>query len=170
MEKNKKILLSIMIILTITIIAISIIMTKKEEIEINENGKHILVQKIHENYAWGYVSYGSFICTDGTIYTYDNSGNKENRLNGSSEQKMIETSKKSNKKVSNRDMKILKENIIKLDKNKIKTRNVGNDIGFNAIEIFTEDGPIIIKQSGDFEGENKTNEAQNIIKIANKYL
>ena len=61
-------------------------------------------------------------------------------------------------------------NVEDLEIEELKTRNVGVDMGLNAIRVFKEEGSVTIKQTGDFEGENKTKEAQMIIRIANKYL
>lgn len=170
MKKNKILLLSIMMIISILLIMICIVLTKKEEIDINTNEKHVLIVQKYENYAWSYVSYGSFICTDGTIYTYDKSEKKNNNSNNTSADALIEIGKLSKKRVSNRDMKILLDNIKELERREIKLKNAGNDIGSYATIVYKENEPITIKQRGDFEGEDKTKEAQRIIKIANKYL
>ena len=170
MKKNKILLLSIMMIISIILIIICIVLTKKEEIKINTDEKHVLIVKMYENYAWSYVSYGSFICTDGTIYTYDKSGKHDNNSNNTSADALIEIGKLSKRRVSNRDMKTLMDNIKTLNRRKLKIRNVGNDMGFNAIIVYTENEPITLKQTGDFEGENKTKEAQTIIRIVKKYL
>ena len=77
MKKSGKIvLLLVMIILSIISIATSIIMEKNNKID--TDNKRILILKLHENYAWTREERGSFICTDGTIYTFDNSNKKSN--------------------------------------------------------------------------------------------
>ena len=174
---NKKIINLVLIIL-IPLVLIGLLVFK-ENMTISSSDRKILVESSYTNYAWGYIYDGMAICEDGTIYKWDmdsdyfnvkySSEDNYNLRNDSN--RILKYSVKEERMVSNSDMIELKKNISKLENN-IDMHNVGNDIGSDAIIVwdYSNGEKITIKETGDFEGENNTREAQNIIRIVNKYL
>ena len=195
MEKNKKIILIGMIVLAIITIIISLIFIKPEEKEKNNNEKEIrdnyeydeeyddyeedtsnkdyfeeknlLVQKITIN-SIDYTTKGTFILTDGSIYTYIDDGSSSNK--GDSLESMIENSTKLDKKVSYSDLYLIKDDIDDLEDEKETKEKNNYDSVSTTIEVYDRHGPIIIKSTGYSNMENTTIEGQELLRIINKYI
>lgn len=167
MKKDK---IRIAILILVLLIASIIIAFKLSLKDVNiPQEKHILIEKSYSNYAWGHVYEGTFICTDGTIYKFDYSNSKS--MDKINEEYMLKHSKKTHKKISKNDMKILYENAVNL-KDKIKRKNVAMDAGSHSISVWVpnKNKKIYIKESGDFKGTNNTKESKVIRFILKKYL
>lgn len=172
MKNNKKI--NLILILLIPLVFVGLLVFNKDT-PITAGEKRILVEKSYSNYAWGYQYYGSAICSDGTIYTWDlSNGDYQMTSYDSLEDESFELIKSASPKitkVSKKDMERLKEAINNLN-GYMSRKNVAMDAGSNTITVwnYTIDNTIVIKESGDYVGENESPEAQEIIRIVNKYL
>ena len=192
MEKNKKMILLVgMILLAVITVVISIILLKSNEVENpkskeeqteiktndskeKENKKNIeyfkdrnlLIQKVYINKS-DYTTKGVFITTEGYIYEYslDDSSVTDNTL-----ESMIENSTKLDKVVSTEDLNTIKENINNL-KDEIENIEVNENSSTTImIQVYTYHGPILIKAEGKNPSENRTYESQELLKIINKYI
>ena len=122
---------------------------------------NILVIRGSENYAWSRYNYGSYISDDGTIYKFN--------IRGSFEEDIISHSEKTNRRVSEIDLIILKRNISRLKDNIVLLR-AAYDSGANYLRVNKNGNTITIKQTGDYRGVNETIEAIIIRLIASKYI
>ena len=175
---NNKKLINLILIILIPLVLIGLLVSNKNNV-ITSSDRKIIVESSYSNYAWGYTYQGMAICEDGTIYKWNMDSDyfnvkysSENNYNlRDDSNRILKYSVKEERMVSNSDMIELKKNISKL-KDDIDMHNVGNDIGSDAIIVwdYSKGKKITIKETGDFEGENNTREAQNIIRIINKYL
>ena len=168
--KNKRLIIILVVaFLIIATISIYSLFAKK-----NENAK-LLVVKTYSNYAWGFQFNGKAIFDNGSIYTWNESDNSTTKdyeietIEGLKEYILNEADLKY-KKVSKKDLKQIKEYINKIE-DSIKPENAGADMGTATIFIIDEnDNKIILKRTGDSVGENKKEEAQELLKIIEKYF
>lgn len=184
MKMNKKVLLIVLIIITLIAVVISTIMEKKDN-QVKEIANEEIVEEVEEEsdyyeernllaqktYAYEYqakrVQSGMFILTDGSIYSYyDDSSNGNN---GNTLDSMIENSTKMSNKVSERDLELIEDYIENLE-NEIDSTYIEGNNRLTMIKVYTEKGPILLKTTGMQEGENKTFEGQELLRILNKYI
>jgi len=174
--KNKKLIIILVVafLIIVTISIYSLFLKKNEKTSSDENAK-LLVAKTYSNYAWGFQFNGKAIFDNGSIYTWNESDNSSTKdyeietIEGLKEYILNEADLK-NKKVSKKDLKQIKEYISKIE-DSIKPENAGADMGTETIFIIDEnDNKIILKRTGDSVGENKKEEAQEILKIIEKYF
>jgi len=192
MEKNKKILLIVMIVLAVVAIIVSIILLKPKDIEKEQtdreieqteknkskkekeyknnaeyfNESNLLIQKVYIN-GIDYTTKGSFITTDGYIYEYslDESSETAGTL-----ESMIDNSTKLDKTVSEEDLKTIKKLINNL-KDEREDLPVNEDLDTMIMtEVYNYQGPILLKSEGNTASENITNESQELIQIIDKYI
>ena len=143
---------------------------------ISQRDKNILAEKAYINYAWGFQYRGKAIFSDGSIYEWDILGSTEDteyKYNANIEEQVDWILKNGiciNKKVSEKDLEDIKENI-NLVKDNIQIKWEGDDMGANYIDIWnTNKDKIRLRESGDGSGENKSIVSQKLIKIIDKYL
>lgn len=171
MKNKSNILIIFTLIVMISIVVIVSLIPKRSDYIDTK----FVILNTYSNYAWTTNFQGSAIYDDGTIYTWNETNkNKLNEYQIGTPQgikKYIEDeAKKSNKKVSDRDLIELKKYINSL-KDNIKLQYPGADQGTNTISVITNNNiEIVLKKTGDSVGENKTQESQNIIKIVEKYF
>ena len=190
-KNNKLIFLSSLIILSLIAIIISIITTiNLNKIETNDNkeekinkikddiiedtnidnteyfkDKNLLVQK---TYFKEDTTLGTFILTDGTIYTYETSASDIKK--GDSLESMIENSKRLNINVTEEELNLLKEDINNLD-NKLDYTKSDTKYDYQMlIQVYTSKRALLLKSEGVQGAENKTKEGQELLKIINNYL
>lgn len=175
---KKKSPLVLVLIVLIPVVLIGLFILEKDGSMLSSKRK-ILVEKSYTNYAWGERYRGMAICDDGTIYKWDMPEEYfdemvifDTKTSLKYESDMIlKYATKNNKSVSSKELEILKTNISNLSSYMSKNYG-GNDMGSNIISVWNYDNGsrVVIKESGDFRGENTSEEAQRIIKIVNKYL
>ena len=140
--------------------------------EIN-NDAQLLVVKSYTNYAWGFQSTGSAIFDDGSILTWNNNSvvSKNNLMtNEGVKQFILNNGKLKSAKVADKDLEKIKENISKLE-DKIEIEMPGADQGTTNIYIVNDNNDKIdLKYTGDWIGENQTEESKEILKIVKKYF
>ena len=148
--------------------------------ELSKEEKQILLEYSYSNYAWGYQFHGKVLFNDGTIYSWNINGNygdaKNNRENydvntaEGLKEFVLDNGTKEEKKVSKKELEKIENEISQLD-DKIETEHAAYDAGDSIISAWKTNGEKIrLKISGDFEGQNTTDHAKTLIKIAEKYL
>ncbi len=176
--KNKKTIIVLILVVLLIISAIFLLKkswTKSNDAEsypeeLDNNSKELVAVKAYMNYAWGFQYKGKAIFNDGTIYKWDYSGqgsiikNVEEHKNW-----ILKNGTQMNKKVSEKDLKELEQNINNLE-GTYEAVNESMDAGSNFIKIWKDGVETKIKESGDYTGENSSKTAQQLIKIINKYL
>jgi hypothetical protein len=176
--KKKKILFGILILVfVIVIVGILIIKNNNNNISgsfIFSNQPQIIAESSYKNYAWGFQFNGKAILSDGSIYKWNISNNDYSTDIPSDIDKytnwILENGTKSESKVSNDDLEKIQKYILELEDN-IETTNTAMDAGSSSIKVWNENKEkIILKESGDFSGENTTSASQNLIALINKYL
>lgn len=173
--KNRKIIFILLFIFIIIIIffIINNNINKTYRAEITNIEKEILAEKAYKNYAWGFQYRGKAIFDDGYIYEWDiNELNYRYEANTVDEQVkwILDNGTCINKKVTLKDLEKIEENINLLEDN-IKIEGYGADMGANYIVVWNRNKEKIkLKESGDNIGENKSEEAQKLIRIIDKYL
>lgn len=173
--KNKKIIIISIIVLIIVAGAFILFknMNKSYRNELSNSEKTILAEKSYMNFAWGFQYSGMAMFNDGTIYKWNFEGsNADYKVNNSKEHGnwILENGSKVNRKVSETDLDEIEKNIANLENN-IDRKNTAYDAGSNSISVWNDDNKeVILKESGDYTGENKSDSSQNLIKIINKYL
>lgn len=181
MNKNGKMIMIVLGIILVIIGGVVIISNlNKEElpdgypIELGKTDKKIVAMNKYENYAWGYVCNATVIFNDGTIYTYES----DSRDNGYAETTLedftvlvCENGNKQKEQLKQSELDEILSNAKKL-KDTIEYENVACDAGTGKYCVVkTETGEVItLVATGDSEGENKTKEAKNIMKILKKYI
>jgi len=178
----------ICIVLGLTLITLTLIFanqtlkekkqTYREELSLDE--KEILIGYTYENYAWGYQGKELIVFNDGTIYTWetditiDNNASKKSTCSIDDydelyclKKRVIEEGTKINVKLSEQDLKTIEEQIKGLE-DKIELNHLGADQGTYTLSVWKDKKRIDLKVDGDATGENKTQNAQKIIKIFNK--
>lgn len=173
--KNKKVIFMLIFIFIIILIGGIMIINKNKlyRTELGNSEKEILVEKAYRNHAWGFQYRGKAIFNDGSIYEWE-----INEPHYRYEEDSIDEHVKwildngicINKKVTERNLEKIEENINILEDD-IKVEGYGADMGSNYIVVWnTNKKKIKLKESGDNIGENKSVEAQKLIKIIDKYL
>ena len=171
--KIKK-LIVIVTILIISILFYILFMRKNGYVE-NNNDAKLLAINTYSNYATGFQFYGTAIFDNGYIFfwrEYNDSNTKNYKIGtveGLEEYILNEANLKI-KKVSNHDLEQIKELVSKLEDN-TEITYPGADQGTNTIAVINEkNNEIVLKESGDSVGENYTKEAQELLKLIEKYL
>ena len=189
MEKNKKILLIVMFALALITIIISIVLLKpeqKEEVkeieeveeveEIKEEKidntkyfkeKNLIIQKMTANEKDN-STIGTYILTDGSIYTYR--FDQSNSNTGDSLESMIENSTELDKRVSEEDLKLIKKYIDKLKDEREYFDGDQYSNSLTMIKVYNAKGPVLLKATGVQEAENMTDEGYSLLNIINKYI
>ena len=173
--KNKKffLIIGVIIIVTIIVIVFCINIGKSYRDELDDKYKQIIAEKSYINFAWGFQYSGMAIFNDGTIYKWNFEGSHiDYKVNNLEEHRkwILEHGSKVGKKVSENDLQESEKIAANLENN-IDLKNTAYDAGSNSISVWNADGKkITLKESGDYSGENKSNEAQRLISIISKYL
>ena len=171
--KIKKLII-IVVILIISILFYILFMRKNGYVG-NNNDAKLLAINTYSNYATGIQFYGTAIFDNGYIYIwreYNNSNTKNYKIGTIEglEEYILNEAKIKIKKVSNNDLEQIKELVSKIEDN-IKITYPGADQGTNTIAVINEkNNEIVLKESGDSVGENYTKEAQELLKLIEKYL
>lgn len=136
---------------------------------------NLLVVNSYSNHAWSYTFSGTAIFSDGSIYTWkeNNYSNVENynlKTPEGLKQYILKNGKLQSKEISDNDLTKI-ENYINKIKNEIVLSYPSSDFGTSIISIYNNnDEKINIKYSGDTVGINQTYEAQELLKLLEKYL
>lgn len=134
--------------------------SKKVEVPDNE----ILAISRYQNYAYGYQDAGTFICTDGKVYSFNFSQNIYGKDSGNSEEillkklKLIMEHAEPFVVIDKEDIQRIYSYIQEIDANdKCKTKNVAFDAGSKTLQFHnvSENKLILCRESGDYEGELK---------------
>ena len=144
--------------------------------ELSKDNKKILIEKSYSNYAWSAQYNGMAIFNDGTIYSWNLTGNMKDlenyNVNSADGLKnyILENGKLENKKISAKDLEKIEEYINNIE-DSIEIKYPGADQGTTTISAWNSNGKeIILSVKVDSVGENKTNNAQELLKIINRYL
>lgn len=176
---NRKIILStiFLIILLIVIIIMGFFIyklykdkqiSKRNTNELNIEGKQLLIEKSYHNSAWGFRYNGMAIFNDGTIYSWDYTDNRH--FTGELKNLILEKGNLENKKVSAEDLEKIKEYINNIE-DTLEIEYQGMDMGEEKVSVWNSSGKEIkLSVKGDGVGENKTKNAQELLKIIDKYL
>lgn len=170
--KKKSIIIAIIAILVIAIILF--IVYKNGNII---NGKQIIAEDSHINWAWGFSYSGTIICDDGSVYKFSMTDNEKEYSES------YEDLKKLNKSILNNTTeyvcKISKDEINKIKeyskniKNENYTENYagGTDMGQSSIIIWNYESNkrITLITSGDWEGKNSSSNVNELINLVQKY-
>ncbi len=173
--KNKSVIFifTIFVLIVVSIIIVFINMNKTYRNELSIDKKVILAEKSYINFAWGFNYSGMAIFNDGTIYEWNFVGNrKDYDVNNLKEYEnwILQNGSKVDKKVTKKDLNRIKKNIKNLENN-IESENTAYDAGSSSILVWNDNKEkIILKESGDNTGENKSNVSQELIKIIDNYL
>ena len=178
MKKKSKLVMILIII--IPLILIGLILTNNGHI-LGSVKKQILLEKSYTNFAWGQTYEGMAICTDGTVYKWNMDDKYFDEL---SEAKygyslnledassiILKYAELTTIRVSSKDLESLKKNISNLN-GYTSLEYGGSDMGSHSVIVwdYSKKQITTIKTYGDMVGENETEEAQEIIRIADKYL
>lgn len=135
----------------------------------------VIAVSSYSNYAWSAQYKGVAILNDGSIYKWDEKdseklGNyKLGTIEGVQDFILNEGNKKITK-VSDDDLTQIKDYINKIE-NDIEVNYVGADMGTEQILVINNNNEeIILKSTGDAMGENKSENAQTLLGILEKYL
>jgi hypothetical protein len=172
--KNQKVIYIIMaLIIASGLYVLSTNINKSYRSELKNGEKRIIAEKAYINYASGFQYNGMAMFNDGTIYKWNFEGsNTDYNVNSTSEhiQWIIEHGNKVNKKVSEEDLNKIEQNIKNLD-GTMDRKNTAFDAGTSYITVWNSNNvEITLKESGDYTGENKSNNSKKLIKIIKKYL
>lgn len=174
MKTKKYIIIAVVVLLVVIgMIAIFKSINKPYRKELDNKEKTILAEKSYSNSAWGFTYNGMAIFNDGTIYEWDFRGeNGDYKANNSKEHAnwILENGSKIDKKVSKKELDEIEKNITNLEDN-IELESNAYDAGSNSVSVWNKDNEkIVLKESGDYRGENKSENSKKLIKIINKYL
>lgn len=171
--KNKKIIIVPFVIVITGIFILFNNMNKSYLTELSNDEKRIVAENAYMNFAWGFQYSGMAMFNDGTIYKWNFEGsNADYKVNSTEEhaQWILEHGTRVSKKVTEDDLKVIEQNINNLY-GSINSKNTAYDAGSNYITVWDSNNKqIILKESGDYTGENKSNTSQKLISIINKYL
>lgn len=138
--------------------------------ELSKENKEVLIVKSYSRQDWKMYN-GMAIFNDGTIYTY--SGNHNIGSVAELKNNIFENNSKklsSYKKVTSKDLETIEEYINNIE-DSIEIEDSETNQGTTTISAWNSSGKeIILSVKGDSLGENKTNNAQELLKIINKYL
>ena len=141
---------------------------------LNNNSKLLVAERAYTNWAWGFSYDGKAIFNDGTIYEWEYHNDdyadgfpetREDRGNW-----ILKNGTPINRVVSEKDMNEIKNNIDALGSVNYEKEGGGADMGSSYISIWKNNEEILLKESGDWRGDNTNKEAQNLIKLITKYL
>lgn len=173
MKTNK--LIIILVILVIIITLFCILFAKENKYSSNTADFKLLVIDTYSNYAYGSQFYGTAIFDNGYIYTWkeDNNSNTQKYKIGTSEglkEYILNEGKRKTKRVSNNDLELIREYVSQIQDD-IKITHSGADQGTKSIYVIDEENnEIILKCSGDSNGENTTKEAKELLELIEKYF
>lgn len=149
---------------------------KEEYLDYPEEEKMVLVEKSYSNYAWGVSYNGSVIFNDGTIYTWDFSGDLTSLTEydfdtaDGLKKFVLAQGKKSKKQVTKEEIEDIKSYIHDVE-DTIERMCSGADMGTESIEVWKSNNEnISLYESGDCNGESSDINAIRIREIVNKYL
>ncbi|MDR1123210.1 MAG: hypothetical protein LBL61_01060 [Elusimicrobiota bacterium] len=141
------------------------------------DNKRILIEFSGSNWAWAFFYKGTVVCNDGTIYSFNFSGDRTiaNLLSQDPALRelneiILNRATQSSEKMSETDLQELK-NYLKGIKATYKEQSVANDEGQSSIKFydFEKNEKIIIKSCGDRNITNKSKNINKILKILQKY-
>lgn len=158
MMRIQRFLLILLVLLTLTACEKS---SKKVEVPDNE----ILAISRYQNYAYGYQDSGTFICSDGNVYSFNFSQYTYRKDSDNSEEAFLEKLKRIMEYaepfavINKQDMQSLYSYSQEIDVNdKCKTKNVAFDAGSDTLQFqnVSADKFILCRESGDYKGELKS--------------
>ena len=171
----KKRLWIIIIIAFIAILCTCALILSRKNKDISE--LRVIAEKSYINYAWGFQYKGEAILNDGTIVKWSYLGS---RIDSHFLQKemieqsnwIINNSDIKIEKVSNKDLKDLNKYINKIQNQFEYESSQGADLGANCVKIYNyEEGEIFeLSQTGDWVGNNNSEDAKKCLQLIEKYL
>lgn len=142
----------------------------------NSSSEIVFIENSYINYAWGFQYNGKVICDSGNIYSFS----KSDRVAYASTSANLETlnnyilsgDTKFVGRVSDKDLKTMKEYTKTIDNNYTEAASGGNDMGANVIYIWDYDKneKILLKETGDWNKENTSENAKKLNELIEKYM
>lgn len=152
----KKLYWILIVVALISIFGVTFFLTNLKEDEMAEmsySKEDIIAEMSYTNYAWVYSYYGKLIYGDGSIYSFSDS-HKNKELIGN---------------VSESDLKEMKKYSKAIDDKKIVGSSSACDMGAWCIYVWNDKKKILLKETGDWDRENKNPNAKKLINIIEKY-
>ena len=174
-KRNLLIILLLIIVIIIGFFIYKFCDNKNYKDTLNKENKRILVESSYSNYAWTAQFSGTVIFNDGTIYSWNSNNKKENgnyNINSTDGLKsyVLENGKKRLKRVTSKDIEKI-ENYINNLEDTIDIEYPGADQGTSRISVWnSDDQKITLSLKGDSVGENKSEIAQELLKLIDRYL
>ena len=172
MKKKKALIIGIVLIIAVSL-AIYYKLSNKNYIP---KSNKMLAAKYYENYAWGYSFGGMAIFDDGTIYTWSNSENNDEKISKKNHYESLTSyiqkyADKSDVVVSEKDLKKLRDLITKIDDNSTKYERVNfmADYGEIFTCVYKDNQDYLIEEYGDWSGVSSDINALKIIEIIDYY-
>ena len=143
----------------------------------NDSGEfELLAVKLYSNYAWGFQFNGTAIFTDGSIYTWSHSGNKnigDYKINTAEGLKkyIMDKGKKKLKSVSKKDLDKIKKYVNEIKKEDINlSKNChGADMGSSTFEVHKNGELVLLYEKGDCDRESDNKKVNELVDIITKY-
>ena len=175
-KRNLLIILLLIIVIIIGFFIYKFYDNRHYRDELSKDAKKILVEESYSNYAWTAQFSGTAIFNDGTIYSWNSDNNKKENgnynINSADGLKsyILENGKKRLKRVTSEDIEKI-ENYINNLEDSIDIGYPGADQGTNRISVWNSDNQEIkLSLKGDSVGENKSEIAQELLKLIDRYL
>ena len=173
---KKKISNKLKIIICILLIIFFILIFKIiKKYDLNTENKRILIEYSFKNNAWDYIYYGTVICEDGSMYSFeftDSSQEYDQRDDIEKRSKNILGNVTINKgKMNKKDLEQLKEELINIENDITKEHSGMYDGGQTSIEYYNYDTKEVIKLmlKGTYNGINNSQNIQDILLILEEY-